>query len=74
MQRFLREVYSNRRDEYTQRLNGFHTIGPKSTDVVKDCMLMFGCSPAEEVISRRKDRFLAKYTAMDNVIIGALLS
>ena len=35
---------------------------------------MFGCSPAEEVISRRKDTFLAKYTAMDNVIIGALLS
>ena len=37
-------------------------------------MLMFGCSPAEEVISRRKDKFLAKYTAMDNVITGALLS
>ena len=45
-----------------------------SKNVVKDCMLMFGCSPAEEVISRRKDKFLAKYTAMDNVIIGALLS
>ena len=35
---------------------------------------MFGCPPAEEVISRRKDKFLAKYTAMDNVIIDALLS
>ena len=46
----------------------------KSTNVVKDCMLMFGCSPAEDVNSRRKDKFLAKYTAMDNVIIGALLS
>jgi len=32
----------------------------KSTNVVivKDCMLMFGCSTAEEVISRRKDKFL----------------
>jgi len=40
----------------------------------KDCMLMFGCSPAEEVITKRKDKFLAKYTAMDNVIIGAFLS
>ena len=35
---------------------------------------MFGCSLMEEVISRRKDKFPAKYTAMDNVITGALLS
>jgi len=42
----------------------------KSTNVVKNCMLMFGCSPAEEFISSRKDKFLAKYTAMDNVITG----
>ena len=46
----------------------------KSTNVVKDCMLMFGCSPAKEIISRRKDKLLAKYTDMDNIIIGALLS
>jgi len=36
---------------------------------------MFGCPPAEEVITRRKDKFLAKYTAMDNLITTtALLS
>jgi len=36
---------------------------------------MFGCPPAKEVIRRRKDKFLAKYyTAMDNLITGALLS
>ena len=46
----------------------------KSTNIVKDCMLMFGCSPVEEVITKRKDKFLAKYTAIDNVITGALLS
>ena len=37
-------------------------------------MLTFGCYPEEEVITKRKDKFLAKYIAMDNVIIGALLS
>ena len=36
-------------------------------------MSTFGCFP-EEVITKRKDKFLAKYTAMDNVIIGALYS
>jgi len=56
-------------------LHSFRKISrTKSTNVVNDYMLMFGCPPAEEVISRRKDKFLAKYTAMDNVIIDALLS
>jgi len=35
---------------------------------------MLGCSQAEKVISRRKDKFIAKYTVMDNLITGALLS
>jgi len=35
----------------------------KSTNIVKDCMPMFGCTPVEEVISRRKDKFLDKYIA-----------
>jgi len=41
--------------------------------VVKDCMQMVGWPRAEEGIIRRKDKFLTKYTAMDNVIAGAFL-
>ena len=55
--------------------NSFRKIlWTKSTNVVKDCMLIFGCPPAGEVIRRRTDKFLAKYKAMDNLITGALLS
>ena len=44
----------------------------KSADVVKDCMLMFNCPRAEEVIDKRKCKFLAKYASLDNLITGSL--
>jgi len=43
----------------------------QSTDVVNDCMLVFNCSRAEDVILRRKLKFLAKYASIDNLVCYA---
>jgi len=40
----------------------------KSTDVVNDCLLVFNCSRAEDVILKRKLKFLANYASIDNLI------
>jgi len=40
----------------------------KSTDVVNDCMLAFNCSRAEDVILKRKLKFLANYASIGNLI------
>jgi len=40
----------------------------KSTDVVKDCMHMFNCRKAEDVIFNKKRRFLINYASLDNLI------
>jgi len=40
----------------------------RSTDVVLHCMDMFNCPESEDVVLKRKSKFLIKYASLDNLI------